>query len=116
MSEYRLFPNIWRMVKLGKQTKRLTEDQQNPYLTLKNKTGCHRKCRFRKNHPCTGKSSKSSKARLEHLVCYNYMLRLWFEHAMPEEFREMVTIDTYHGMVEAFCKSKYPFFAGPLTN
>ena len=21
----------------------------------------------------------------------------------------MVTIDTYHGMVEAFCKSKYPF-------
>jgi len=114
MSEYRLFPVIWRMVEdWENRIKRLTEDQHKT-LTLLSKT----KLAAIEGVAGSGKTilalaKAQSLAKQGHrtlLVCYNYMLRLWFEHAMPEEFREMVTIDTYHGMVEAFCKkANIPF-------
>jgi hypothetical protein len=114
MSEYRLFPVIWRKVEDWEyRIKRLTEAQQNT-LTLLSKT----KLAAIEGMAGSGKTilalaKAQSLAKQGHrtlLVCFNYMLRLWFDYAMPDEFKEMVTIDTYHGMVEFFCKkANIPF-------
>ena len=35
------------------------------------------------------------------------MLKQWFERAMHEDFNELVTIDTYHGLVNKISKKVF---------
>ena len=44
------------------------------------------------------------------LLCYNSQLKDWLIQAMPETSADLITVDTYHGIVENLCKkANIPF-------
>ena len=48
------------------------------------------------------------------LLCYNSQLKDWLIQAMPETSADLITVDTYHGIVENLCKkANIPFASKP---
>ncbi len=111
---FQLLPVLFRQVKEQEdRILRLTDDQ----VRLLQFLGAHKRAAIKgvagsgKTILATAQAQRFAREGLKTLfVCYNRSLAEWLESNLPDEFRDLIVIDTFHGLCARFCrKARIPF-------
>lgn len=114
---YAIMPVVWRRVEdQEERLRRLTSEQQR----LLEFMGQHAKAAIRgvagsgKTILALAKAQESARQGQRTLMlCYNRPLKDWLVNAIPDVFGPNLTIDTYHGLVQEWCRlASVPFNPG----
>jgi hypothetical protein len=101
-------PVVWRKVEdQEERLRRLTVEQQRllDFLSNHNKAAIRGVAGSGKTILALAKAQETARCGMRTLfLCYNRPLKDWLLQAIPETFGEVLTIDTYHGLVEDLCR------------
>jgi hypothetical protein len=111
---FQLLPVLFRQVKEQEdRLLRLTDDQ----VRLLQFLGAHKRAAIKgvagsgKTILATAQAQRFAREGLKTLfVCFNKSLAEWLEASLPDELRDLIQVDTFHGLCAEWCrKARIPF-------